>query len=85
MLNNWSEHYRGIEVKFIRKVPQAVIDERIKSAKSRIEYAKAELKELQAMEPSKTDIRVIERRKRQRKMNKIYKEKGLTNLIQPIE
>tara|TARA_R110000824_G_scaffold12226_2_gene53484 strand:- start:2670 stop:3059 length:390 start_codon:yes stop_codon:yes gene_type:complete len=89
MLNKWSEHYRGIEVVFIRKIPQIEIDDRIKRTKSLIKSLKEDLKELQTLEPCKVDIRVVERN-RQRKnhiraMNKMWKNKGRKDLIQPVK
>jgi hypothetical protein len=81
MLSNWSEHYRGIEVKFVKKVPQRVLDEQIERSKAELKYHRARLKELQAMEPGKVDLREQQRKRERRKRNKMYRERGLHHLI----
>lgn len=81
MVSNWSEHYRGIEVSFVRKIPQRVIDEQIKNSKSSLKYHKARLKELETMEPGKVDLRAQQRERDRRRRNKMYREKGLHHLI----
>ncbi len=81
MLSNWSEHYRGIEVKFVKKVPQRIIDEQIETSRASLEYHTARLKELETMKPGKVDLREQQRKQDRRRRNKIYRERGLHHLI----
>jgi hypothetical protein len=71
----------AIEVKFVKKVPQRVLDEQIERSKAELKYHRARLKELQAMEPGKVDLREQQRKRERRKRNKMYRERGLHHLI----
>jgi len=81
MLSNWSEHYRGIEVTFVRKVPQRVIDEGLKDARMRLTQAQEDIKVFEVMTPGKVDLRLQQRKRDRRKRNKIYRDRGLHHLI----
>jgi hypothetical protein len=84
MLSNWSEHYRGIEVKFVKKVPQRVLDQEIKHVKNQLEYYKERLKELEAMKPGKVDLREQQRKQYARRWNKMCREKGYLHLLKEV-
>jgi hypothetical protein len=75
-LNNWSEHYRGIEVVFVKSIPKDVLEDEIKTAKSNAKYWSEQVKELSKMTTSKYDINKIEKRSKARKNLKLYKELG---------
>jgi len=49
MLNNWSEHFRGVEWHKVKRMPRREIESKIKSAQSSIEWHQENLKLLKSM------------------------------------
>jgi hypothetical protein len=81
MLKNWSEHYRGIDIAFVKKLPAKILERELVNAKRQSEFWREELQRLETMESAKVDINDTERNRQRRKMNKIYRENGLHHLV----
>lgn len=81
----WSEHYRRVEWKRVKKLPRDILEGKIEKAKREIEYWQEILDELYKMEPAKRNPNVTENNKRIKKMNKIYRQKGLYHLVREFE
>lgn len=77
----WSEHYRKVEWKRLKKLPLKVIEENKDHAKERIKFWREMLRKLDKIESTPIDINEVEKKRQKNKINKIYKEKGLLHLI----